>query len=232
MKPLSTALADGDHVECIIRETGVNQDGKTKGITMPSAASQAALIRDTYERAGLDLNNPKFRCQYFEAHGTGTPAGDPQEAEALDSAFFSATVDSADKLYVGSVKTVIGTLRSVVLNHSYSSPKLIPSDSGHTEGTAGLAGIIKAFLAIKHGIIPPNLLFNLLSSAVAPFYNHLEVVTSPKSWPKLAPGVPRRASVNSFGEHTRHSNTMRCSHIISQDLVELMPMPSSRDSVP
>jgi len=110
LKPLSTALADGDHVECIIRETGVNQDGKTKGITMPSAVSQATLIRETYARAGLDLHNKKYRCQYFEAHGTGTPAGDPQEAEALHIAFFSdRTHDSDDILYVGSVKTVIGT---------------------------------------------------------------------------------------------------------------------------
>ncbi|ETS86466.1 hypothetical protein PFICI_00294 [Pestalotiopsis fici W106-1] len=178
LKPLSAALADGDHVECIIRETGVNQDGKTKGITMPSAAAQAALIRDTYARAGLDLNSKKHRCQYFEAHGTGTPAGDPQEAEALHTAFFGEqSHDSDDILKVGSVKTVIG----------------------HTEGTAGIAGVIKSYLAIKHGLIPPNLLFNKLSPTVEPFYKHLEVVTSLTPWPKLAPGVPRRASVNSFG---------------------------------
>lgn len=83
LKRLSDAIADGDEIDCVIRETGVNQDGKTKGITMPSAVSQAALIRDTYKRAGLDPRNKQDRCQYFEAHGTGTPAGDPQEAEAL-----------------------------------------------------------------------------------------------------------------------------------------------------
>jgi acyl transferase domain-containing protein len=83
LKKLSDAICDGDHIDCILRETGVNQDGKTKGITMPSSVSQAALIRDTYHRAGLDPMSKKDRCQYFEAHGTGTPAGDPQEAEAL-----------------------------------------------------------------------------------------------------------------------------------------------------
>lgn len=109
LKPLSAALADGDHIECVIRETGVNQDGRTKGITMPSAVSQAALIQDTYARAGLDLHTPEGRCQYFEAHGTGTPAGDPQEAEALHKAFFSdRNHDVDDILFVGSVKTVIG----------------------------------------------------------------------------------------------------------------------------
>lgn len=71
LKRLSTALADGDHIECIVRETGVNQDGKTKGITMPSPKAQADLIRSTYARAGLDLSKASDRPQYFEAHGTG-----------------------------------------------------------------------------------------------------------------------------------------------------------------
>lgn len=110
LKPLGAALADGDSVHCVVRETGVNQDGRTKGITMPSAASQAALIRETYRRAGLDPRDRSQRCQYFEAHGTGTPAGDPQEAEALDAAFFSGRGprDPDDVLHVGSIKTVIG----------------------------------------------------------------------------------------------------------------------------
>lgn len=73
LKTLSAALADGDHIECIIRETGVNQDGRTPGITMPSAAAQKRLIQETYARAGLDLTKAEDRCQFFEAHGTGTP---------------------------------------------------------------------------------------------------------------------------------------------------------------
>jgi len=109
LKRLSDAIADGDQIDCIIRETGVNQDGRTKGITMPSAITQAALIRETYARAGLDPQNPRDRCQYFEAHGTGTPAGDPEEAEALHSVFFpTESSNLGDVLHVGSVKTVIG----------------------------------------------------------------------------------------------------------------------------
>jgi hybrid polyketide synthase/nonribosomal peptide synthetase ACE1 len=111
LKRLSDAIADGDHIECIIRETGVNQDGHTKGITMPSAISQASLIQDCYRRAGLDPLQQKDRCQYFEAHGTGTPAGDPQEAEALHMVFFpEESPDLNDVLYVGSIKTVVGKL--------------------------------------------------------------------------------------------------------------------------
>ncbi|OGM43967.1 Acetyl-CoA synthetase-like protein [Aspergillus bombycis] len=86
LKKLTNALADGDHIECIIRETGINQDGRTQGITVPSSEAQAALIRRTYARAGLDLANPADRPQFFEACGTGT----------------------SDPLYVGSIKTVIG----------------------------------------------------------------------------------------------------------------------------
>lgn len=105
LKGLSAALADGDNIECIIRETGVNQDGATQGITMPSATAQEALIRSTYAKAGLDLLSAAGRPQYFEAHGTGTPAGDPIEAEAIRNAFFQGYHDiqpGDDPLYVGS----------------------------------------------------------------------------------------------------------------------------------
>jgi hybrid polyketide synthase/nonribosomal peptide synthetase ACE1 len=75
LKTLSAAIQDGDHIECIIRETGVNQDGRTPGITIPSPLSQETLIRDTYRRAGLDLRKREDRPQFFEAHGTGTLVG-------------------------------------------------------------------------------------------------------------------------------------------------------------
>ncbi|WQF82203.1 Putative Acyl transferase domain superfamily, Condensation domain, ancestral KRAB domain, thiolase [Colletotrichum destructivum] len=180
LKTLSQALKDGDTIECVIRETGINQDGRTTGITMPNHDAQEALIRATYARAGLDINNPQERCQFFEAHGTGTPAGDPQEANAIASAFFGQGDNSNagdDPLFVGSIKTIVG----------------------HTEGTAGIAGLLKACLAVQHGVIPPNLLFNKLSPRVAPFYNHLKITTEAIPWPTVAPGQPRRVSVNSFG---------------------------------
>ncbi|KAI3317853.1 putative polyketide synthase [Xylariaceae sp. AK1471] len=177
LKRLSDAVRDGDNIECIIRESGVNSDGRTKGITMPNQSAQADLIKRTYKKAGLDPRDPAQRCQYFEAHGTGTNAGDAREAEGIDMAFFGREAKGAleDPLYVGSVKTVIG----------------------HTEGTAGLAGLLKASLALQSGVIPPNMHFNTLSSEVAPFYENLEIATAAKPWPKVT--GPRRASVNSFG---------------------------------
>ncbi|XWW92934.1 hypothetical protein V2A60_000862 [Cordyceps javanica] len=181
LKKLSAAQADGDHIHCIIRETGVNQDGRSRGITMPSAAAQAALIASTYKRAGLDPSRESDRCQYFEAHGTGTPAGDPVEAEAVHTAFFGHKADGEEaaqqKLLVGSIKTIIG----------------------HTESTAGIAGIMKVALALEHGQIPPNLLLNNLNPNVLPFYKHLEIPQQLTPWPTLPSGQCRRASVNSFG---------------------------------
>ncbi|KAJ5671462.1 Acyl transferase/acyl hydrolase/lysophospholipase [Penicillium longicatenatum] len=183
LKPLSLALADGDNIECIIRETGTNQDGRTKGITMPNPHAQADLIRSTYSRAGLDITKASDRPQFFEAHGTGTPAGDPVEAEAISTAFFGPKADYSRKsdeeppLFVGSIKTIIG----------------------HTEGTAGLAAVIKASLALQHGVIPPNLLLNELNPNVKPFYNDLQIIQKAQDWPQLPDNVVRRASVNSFG---------------------------------
>ena len=112
LKPLSAALEDGDHIECIIRGTGINQDGRTAGLTMPSNVAQADLIQATYARAGLDINDPKDRPQFFHAHGTGTPAGDPQESEAISRAFFG-NGKVTDTLYVGSIKTIIGCVNSI-----------------------------------------------------------------------------------------------------------------------
>ncbi|KAF2832601.1 putative PKS-NRPS protein [Ophiobolus disseminans] len=173
LKTLSKALADGDVIEGIVRSSGVNSDGQSPGITMPFAPTQAALIRHTYRQAGLDP--VKDRPQYFECHGTGTPAGDPVEARAVSEAF--GTLSAEDPLYVGSIKTVVG----------------------HLEGCAGLAGVIKVLLAIKHRVIPPNLLFTELNPAIAPYYGPLRIPTAARPWPELPPGTPARASVNSFG---------------------------------
>ncbi|KAF4119349.1 hypothetical protein GMORB2_4868 [Geosmithia morbida] len=177
LKRLSDAIADGDHIECVIRETGANQDGFSNGITVPNTEAQAMLISQTYRRAGLDpANNPDDRPQFFEAHGTGTKAGDPKEAAAIHECL-GKFADEDAPLYVGSVKTVIG----------------------HTEGAAGLAGLLKGSGIIQQGFIPPNLLFNNLNPAIKPFYEGVKVPTTLQPWPKLPEGVPRRVSVNSFG---------------------------------
>ncbi|OTB12022.1 hypothetical protein K445DRAFT_306449 [Daldinia sp. EC12] len=182
LKPLSRALAEGDQITAVIRDTGVNSDGRTKGITLPNPHAQTALIKDTYHKAGLDSMKPEDQCQYFEAHGTGTPAGDPREAEAIYNAFFDDRMDlnsnsSPKRLLVGSVKTVLG----------------------HTEGAAGLAGLLKVIEAMKNGAVPPNLHLEKINPDIEHFCKHLEVPTSLIPWPCPPAGQPKRASVNSFG---------------------------------
>ncbi|KAI0383251.1 hypothetical protein F5Y04DRAFT_287431 [Hypomontagnella monticulosa] len=189
IKTLKKALVDGDDIEGVIRNTGVNQDGRSAGLTVPSATAQAELMKFTYSRCGLDCKKEEDRCQYFEAHGTGTLAGDLKEAEGINLAFFPNDQGSVNglvtdkpgsrKVYVGSIKTVIG----------------------HLEGTAGIASLLKASQAVQHGLIPPNLHFDRLNPEIEPFYHHLEVPTRLMPWPKLPEGVPRRASVNSTNAH-------------------------------
>ncbi|KAI0139914.1 hypothetical protein F4776DRAFT_677192 [Hypoxylon sp. NC0597] len=200
VKTLSQALIDNDPIQCILRETGINQDGRTPGLTMPSSSAQAQLIRDCYARIGLDpVNNPQDRPQFFQAHGTGTQAGDPQEAEAISTAFFptgSPAANDKDKMLVGSIKTVIG----------------------HTEGTAGVASIIATSLALKNGVIPPNLHFKDLNPKVAPFYKNLDIPTAPLAWP-VSNGQVKRASVNSFGFGGTNTHAI---------LEEYVPIPKAR----
>ncbi|RYP59514.1 hypothetical protein DL770_010176 [Monosporascus sp. CRB-9-2] len=112
---------------------------------MPSHSAQETLIRETSAKAGLDISKAQDRCQFFEAH-----------AEAIATAFFGdMNGDHGERapLFVGSVKAVVG----------------------HSEGTAGLAGLMKASLAVQHGVIPPNLLFEKLSPRVAPFYQNMRI---------------------------------------------------------
>ncbi|KAA8649567.1 hypothetical protein EYZ11_005806 [Aspergillus tanneri] len=177
LKRLSDALRDGDDIQGVIRATGTNCDGSSQSLTMPNAEAQSNLIRSTYARAGLNPLLQEDRCQYFEAHGTGTVAGDWNEAAGIHNALFNQDSPADEIIHVGSVKTVLG----------------------HSEACAGLSGLLKALLAVQHGVIPPNLLLNKISPQVAPYTSHLRVPTKLIPWPDLPAGTPRRASVSSFG---------------------------------
>ncbi|KAF2106989.1 polyketide synthase-like protein [Lophiotrema nucula] len=169
LKRLSQAIEDGDTVRGIIRSTGCNQDGRTPGITQPSSQSQERLIRETYRRAGLDMSQTRL----FEAHGTGTPVGDPLEASAISRAF-SEHRTKADPIYIGAVK----------------------SNIGHLEGGAGMAGVIKTLLSLEHGIIAPNVYPETVNTKISAECENVAFPIAPMMWPKR--GL-RRASVNSFG---------------------------------
>ncbi|KAL7929302.1 putative polyketide synthase [Trichoderma chlorosporum] len=169
LKPLQAALRDGDRVHAVIRNSGLNQDGKTNTITSPSMDAQIRLIKDTYRRAGLAISD----TGYVEAHMTGTKAGDATEAESLARTFGSSRV-SGDPVWIGSVKTNVG----------------------HTEGVSGLAGIIKAAMSMKYKYIPPNLNYITGNSKIPLKDWNLQVPTSLTPWPI---DKPLRASINNFG---------------------------------
>lgn len=169
LKPLSEALADGDSIYAVIRGTAVNQDGFTHGMAAPNPQAQAAVLREAYRRAGV----APAQVQYIEAHGTGTKLGDPVEAEAL-GAVLAAGRDADQPCAIGSVKTNIG----------------------HTETAAGVAGVIKVALALKHQQIPPSLHFQNPNPLIPFEQLGLRVQTQLADW---RTDHPRIAGVNSFG---------------------------------
>ena len=169
LKPLRAALASGDHIHAVIRGTAINNDGADKvGFTAPSVHGQAAVIAAAQRAAGVTPET----IGYIEAHGTGTPLGDPIEVAALRHVFGRALAPGTCGL--GSVK----------------------GNVGHLDASAGVAGLIKTVLALEHGEIPPSLHFTAAHPEIdlGPFF----VPTTVTPWPER-PGVPRRAGVSSFG---------------------------------
>ncbi|KAK8054270.1 hypothetical protein PG996_013571 [Apiospora saccharicola] len=176
IKRLSDALAANDPIRAVIRETALNQDGKTDTITTPSGAAQVELMRECYRRAGLDPRG----TQYFEAHGTGTPAGDPIEAGAMAAIFGDGAgrEDKENYLRIGSVKTNVG----------------------HTEAASGLAAMVKGVLCLEKGLIPPTVNYKTPNPKLKLDEWRLQVVREMQQWPKsLVEDGPRRMSINNFG---------------------------------
>ena len=171
LKRLADAVRDQDPIAGVIRGWGVNQDGKTNGITAPSANSQTLLEKEVYKR--FDINPETISL--VEAHGTGTKLGDPIEVEALTASFQHHT-QKKDYCALGSVK----------------------SNIGHLMTAAGVAGTIKVLLAMRHKALPPTINFEKLNEHISlensPFY----VNTALQPWDTAA-GTPRRAAVSSFG---------------------------------
>ena len=170
LKRLSDALRDGDSIHALIVASGINQDGHTQGITLPSVQSQRELIQEVLGKANLAPS----QIQYIEAHGTGTQAGDPIEAQSLGTILGQGRADD-EYCFIGSVKTNIG----------------------HLEAAAGVAGFMKAVLAMKHQTIPPHLHVQTPNPAIDFAAMHLRIPRQLESWPR--PQEPLYAAVNSFG---------------------------------
>ncbi|KAG6152537.1 Type I Iterative PKS [Claviceps purpurea] len=157
LKPLSRAIEDNDKIWSVIRNTGINQDGRTVGITAPNPKAQEQLIREVYAKAGIDPRE----CGFVEAHGTGTKVGDPLEATAIHSVFGEGRT-SRSPLFIGSVK----------------------SNIGHLEPTSGIVSMIKASLMLDKGFILPNANFEAENEAIPLAKWNMKVATTTRPWPK------------------------------------------------
>ncbi|MDF1754990.1 MAG: amino acid adenylation domain-containing protein [Verrucomicrobiales bacterium] len=171
IKPLSQAQKDGDRIYCTIRAAVINQDGNTSSMTVPGVETQAEMLNIAYRQAGME---PK-RVRYMEAHGTGTPVGDPIETRALGQVLARGR-DEDDTCLIGSVKTNVG----------------------HLESGSGVAGLIKAALILHHDTVPPNLNFETPNPNIP--FDEFKLVVADKlqPLPHLEGYLPVTA-VNSFG---------------------------------
>ncbi|MFN0127637.1 MAG: beta-ketoacyl synthase N-terminal-like domain-containing protein, partial [Verrucomicrobiales bacterium] len=170
LKPLAQALADGDPIQGVILGSALNQDGHTNGISLPSPEAQAQLVLDACADAGVDPREIGF----VEAHGTGTAVGDPIEATALSEALCAGRSSSAP-LPIGSVKTNVG----------------------HLETAAGIVGLVKGLLVLKHGQIPASLHFHSPNEHIDLDALKLRIPTRLEPFPEAR--GPRLVGVNSFG---------------------------------
>lgn len=170
LKRLSDAERDGDRICAVIPSSAVNQDGASSGLTVPNGGAQQRLIGTALARAGWTGGD----VDYLEAHGTGTPLGDPIEVQAAAAAYGSAR-DADRPLLMGSVKTNIG----------------------HTESASGAAGLIKVVLSLQHEVLPQSLHFDNPSPHIP--WDSLPVQVVDKATPWQTNGRPRRAGVSSFG---------------------------------
>lgn len=170
LKRLSDAQRDGDQVLAIIRATSVNQDGRTSGISAPNGESQKECIRAAHAQAGVTAAD----IGYIEAHGTGTPLGDPIEMQALTE-IFPRTGPDQPSVHVTSVKANIG----------------------HTETVSGIAGIIKTVLLMQHEVIPPQLYLEQVNPHISLEGSRIALPTAAAPWP--ATSGRRLAGISSFG---------------------------------
>ncbi|WP_164744552.1 KS-MAT linker domain-containing protein, partial [Paenibacillus xylaniclasticus] len=179
LKPLSRAIADEDPIHAIIRGTSINHGGKTNGYTVPSPAAQGELVRSALEKAGVHAR----AVSYIEAHGTGTELGDPIEIAGLTQAFRKDTSDTGF-CSIGSVK----------------------SNIGHLEAAAGIAGVSKIVLQMKHRTLVPSLHAKELNPNInfeqTPFVVQQELA----EWKRPVVEIdgetkeyPRMAGISSFG---------------------------------
>ncbi|PJE06461.1 sulfolipid-1 biosynthesis phthioceranic/hydroxyphthioceranic acid synthase [Mycobacterium sp.] len=197
LKRLPDALRDGDRVLAVVRGTAVNQDGRTDTITSPSGRAQVLAYRSALAAAGVDPDTVGM----IETHGTGTPVGDPIEFLSLAEVYGA----NGNACALASAK----------------------SNLGHTEAAAGVVGMVKAILSLRHGVIPPMAHFTGLPPELAAVETGLFVPRRITPWPGGWESLPRRAAVSSYGMSGTNAHA-----ILEQAPDTAAPAEGERESLP
>ena len=170
IKPLQKALKDGDQIYAVIKGSAINQDGSSVGITAPNPIAQEEVILEAWKDAGITPES----ISYIEAHGTGTRLGDPIEIRAITQAFYKHT-NAKQFCAIGSIK----------------------SNIGHLDNAAGIAGLVKCILSLRHGVIPPSLFFQKPNRGIAFEDSPVYVNDRLQEW--NTDGMIRRCGISAFG---------------------------------
>jgi acyl transferase domain-containing protein len=182
IKPLKQAIRDGDRIAAVLRGSAVNHGGRARTVTYPGSLAQSNVIAAALREA----NVPVSTVNYVEAHGTGTPKGDPIEVEGLKLAF-----------------TRVAEERGEMLGDNFCGLGSVKTNVGHLESVAGMAGLIKAILCMRHQALPKLVHYQQLNPRISfdgsPFY----IIDTARPWPALSDAagrtIPRRAGISSFG---------------------------------
>lgn len=170
LKPLETAIADGDHIYAIIKGSAMNQDGTSNGITAPNGEAQTEVMLEAWRRSGIHPES----LSYIEVHGTGTKLGDPIEVESIGRSFANYT-DKKQFCAVSAVK----------------------SNIGHLDHASGMAGMVKGILSLKYAKLPPSIHFHQPNKHIDFLNSPVYVNDRLKEWD--AGHGPRRCGISSFG---------------------------------